>query len=117
MEQLLSLLLHAAKVAQVHHWKCKSFAKHLALGELYDALSGLSDDLAEMYMGKYGSEAPISTGPWPFDEVDPNVFVTSLFVKLEELKPSIPQDGFITSKYEELQGAVSRVKYKLDNLR
>ena len=39
MENIIRNLLMAQRAAHVHHWKTKSFAIHLALGELYEALT------------------------------------------------------------------------------
>lgn len=137
MDKVLSILFKARNVAHVHHWKVKSFSLHLALGELYEALIGFADSLAEMYMGRYGTDITIGhahhhdeyprDGAVPslpqapdhhcFSEQDPIEFIRQLDCCLEELKLCIPQDGFLINKYEELQGLVSQTKYKMENLR
>jgi hypothetical protein len=118
MENLLALLLQARNVAHIHHWKTKSFAQHLALGELYDLLSSMADSLAEMYMGAHGDLNDIAhdehTG---WDKHDALGFIVQLHQGLEELKRSIPQEEWFVNKYEELQGSVAQIKYKLEQLR
>lgn len=117
MATLIGTLLKAQNVSQMWHWKVKRLSQHLALGELYDTLTTLTDDLAEMYMGKYGTEFHVELSePNPFSEQDPLEFVMQLDKFLEDQKEQIPQDGFIINKYEELQGDVSRIIYKLQNL-
>lgn len=117
MANLVGNLLKAQNVAKMWHWKVKRLSQHLALGELYDSLDKLTDQLAEMYMGKYGTEFHIVlSDPNPFSEQDPLEFVMQLDKFLEDQKEQIPQDGFIINKYEELQGDVSTVLYKLQNL-
>ena len=117
MEQLLSTLFKARDVAQVHHWRTKSFAAHLALGELYDALVTFADTMAEMYMGKYGTNIVLPEGPNGFDQVDSVRFISQLDETLNGLREAIPQDGFLLNTYDEIQGLVSQIKYKLENLR
>jgi hypothetical protein len=118
MANLLSYLLIARNVAHMWHWKVKSFAQHMALGELYEALEEYADELAEMYMGVYGDNIHISlSDPNPFSEQDPIEFVNQLNTWLHDQHDKIQQDGFIVNKFEELQAAVATVKYKLENLR
>ena len=57
MEELASLLLQSRTQAHSFHLGVKgigSHSAHLALGEYYDAISGLIDGLVETYQGKEG---------------------------------------------------------------
>ena len=118
MENVLRILMMAQRCAHMWHWKVKSFAQHIALGDLYDGLTKLMDELAEMYMGKYGTEGHIPlSDPSGFSEQDPVEFVRQLHTTLEDLATTFPQDGFIVNKYQELQALVATTKYKLENLR
>ena len=117
MANLVSTLLQAINVAKIWHWKVRSFSAHLALGELYDGLTTATDELTEMYMGRYGTEFHIElSNPNPFSEQDHVEFVRQLDSFLDHQHGVIPQDGFIVNKFEELQALVSTVKYKLENL-
>lgn len=118
MANLIGQLLKATNVAKMWHWKVKSFAQHLALGELYDGLNTLTDELMEMYMGRFGTEAhvPLSE-PNAFSEQDPIEFIRQLDDFLTSQEQRLPQVGFIVNKYQELQAMVSTIKYKLENLK
>lgn len=117
MENLVGNLLKAANVAKMWHWKVKRFGQHIALGELYDALDEKTDEIMEMYMGRYGTDAHIPmSDPNVFSEQDPIEFVRQLDSFLEDQHSVIPQDGWLVNKFEELQADVSRVRYKLENL-
>lgn len=117
MANLISVLMKARDVAHMWHWKVKSFSLHMALGELYEGLGDFMDELMEMYMGKYGTEAHVEmSDPNPFSEQDPLEFVRQLSDFLEAQHDVIPQDGFIVNKFEEVQAMVSKVKYKMENL-
>lgn len=117
MANLVTYLLKARDTAHRHHWKVKSFSMHLALGELYDEMLNLTDELFEMYMGKYGTDDNIELSvPNPFNQQDPLDFVQQLVAFLAEQKSRIPQDGWLINKFEELEGIVQRTFYKLENL-
>ena len=117
MENLLALLIQARDTSHVLHWKTKSFAKHVALGELYELLTTFADALAEMAIGdseQMGDIAWDTQTGW--NKTDERAFLAQLHEALEQLKPTIPQKDWLINKYEELQGEVARVKYKIDNL-
>lgn len=116
MENFLAILLQAQNVAHIHHWKTKSFALHLALGELYELLTSMADSIAEMYISK-GSELGTlpMTEPHVFAGLDmssPLGFIEQLWSFLESAKSQIPQDDWLINKYEELQASVAQIRYK-----
>ena len=119
MENIIRNLLMAQRAAHVHHWKTKSFAIHLALGELSEALTAVADELAEMYLGGVGTNEITITQSDPnhFSEQCPVEFIQQLDRVLEELQTSFPQVGYLVNKYQELQGFVARTKYKIENLK
>lgn len=118
MEELLGTLFQARNVAHILHWKTKSFAAHLALGDLYDSLVTFADDLAEMYMGRHGTDFKIDlNNSSDFDQEDAVNFIGQLDSKLESVKDSFAQEGFLINKFEEVQALVSQTKYKLENLK
>jgi DNA-binding ferritin-like protein len=107
----------AQRCTQVHHWQTKSFAKHLALGELYDAISEKMDEIAEMFIGISGITVdPAQSDANAFSQQDPVDFVRQLHEFLLAAHDTIPAEGGLLNKFEELQGEVARVKYKLEQL-
>lgn len=118
MENVIRNLFMAQRCAHVHHWKVKSLSLHLALGELYDGLTQFADELMEMYMGAYSADEIhiAQSDPNHFSEQDPIEFIQQLHTVLAELAGSIPQDGFLVNKYQELQGMVAKIKYKMERL-
>lgn len=48
--------------AHLFHLSSRSYAQHVALGDFYDALTGLTDKYAEVYMGL---ESQITSWPVP----------------------------------------------------
>jgi hypothetical protein len=117
MATLISHLLKARNTAHMWHWRVKSFSMHMALGELYEEMLDLTDELFEMYMGMYGTDAHVELGGENgFSEGDPIDFIQQLSVLLKVFEKQIPQDGTLVGKYQELQGLVARTKYKMVNL-
>lgn len=58
-EQFVSMALLGRDLAQLAHWKTKSYAEHKALGEFYDGLLDLIDGFVEQYQGYYGKRMDI----------------------------------------------------------
>ena len=54
MASFLATLLHSATNAHFMHWTTNSFSQHMALGEYYDEIVELTDQLGEAYFGCYG---------------------------------------------------------------
>ena len=118
MDNILRNLLMAQRCAHVHHWRVKSLSLHLALGELYELLTDFADELAEYYMGMSGQTVnPPQSDPNHFSEQDPIEFIRQLHDVLSDLKSTVPNEGLLINKYEELQGEVAKIKYKMENLK
>jgi hypothetical protein len=54
MSSLIQLFLQIQQQIRLYHWKTKSYARHVASGELYSKLDKLVDDFIETYQGKLG---------------------------------------------------------------
>lgn len=112
---LVSALFSARDKAHQLHLRTRSFAAHIALGELYDGLLGLADQIAEVVQGKYGVMEPVVSTPSVGD--DPVAFIHELASWAETAHSYIPAgDTFINNLVDEMQALVYRAKYKLDNL-
>jgi len=116
INNIIRNLLMAQRCAHVHHWRVKSLSLHLALGELYELLTDFADELAEFYMGMSGETVnPPQSDPNHFSEQDPLEFIRQLHDVLSDL--SVGLEGPLQNKFQELQFAVDKVKYKMENLR
>lgn len=57
IEQLIARVFYARNLAHFEHWRAKgdgSFARHVALGDFYDAVIDALDPLVEAYQGLHG---------------------------------------------------------------
>lgn len=54
IEELVSRVFAARNLAQLAHWKTKSYSQHMALGDFYDSIIDQLDALVEAYQGQFG---------------------------------------------------------------
>lgn len=54
MERLIARLFLVRDIAHREHLKTTSYARHMALGDFYDAVVDKADAIAEAYQGKFG---------------------------------------------------------------
>ena len=54
LQQYIFDIQHFTNALKFFHWQTKIYAKHIALGELFDGATELVDDFTETAMGKYG---------------------------------------------------------------
>lgn len=110
-------LFACADIIKIAHLKAKgpgSYAQHVALGELYDALTDMADDITETIQG-YKGILTISIPATSFQE--PVGYIkskrASLISMLEKIEEEMPD---VSNKLQDLIGIMSRTLYKLENL-
>ncbi len=54
LQQYIQDVVQLQTQIKFFHWQTKIYAKHNALGELYNTITGNIDEFAEIAMGKYG---------------------------------------------------------------
>jgi hypothetical protein len=118
MEQIIATLFAARDQAHSLHLKTRSFAAHVALGDLYDAIIELADVLSEMHQGKYGiMQLPTGSLGQLVATDDPVVFIRQFAVWAEAARAVFaPVDTFIQNEWDTLLKEIYRTKYKLENL-
>lgn len=114
---LVSELFSARDKAHQLHLRSKSFAAHMALGDFYDGVLDLADQIAETAQGKYGILEPIAASSIPGD--DAQGFIAGLTTWLDHVAHGcVPaEDTFLHNLIDEVQALAYRTKYKLDNLK
>lgn len=117
MDNIIAQLFAARDIAHAIHLRTRSFSQHLALGEFYENIVGLTDRLAESYQGRYGPLDIRLTTDVPFSTVDAVSFITSVSVwATETVKPTLPTDSFLLNQWDEILTLVNLTKYKLERL-
>ena len=96
--------------------KTRSFAAHLALGDLYEALVDMADTLAEIHQGKYGIMGTVPSSV-DFSGMSALEFIHTLVSWAEDARKCLnPDDTPIVNEWDTLLGTMYRAKYKLENL-
>lgn len=54
IEKLVAKVFATRNAAHLAHWRTKSYAQHVALGDFYDGLPGKIDTIVEMHQGAFG---------------------------------------------------------------
>jgi len=115
--KLSALLFNAGDVFHIAHLTAKgegSYARHSALGDLYDAVRSGADEITEMlysYIGVYSFVIPVSEQR---EAVSFARFLRARMVDSQKLLSSMPD---VLNKWQEIMGIVSRGIYKLENLK
>ena len=112
MNDYLGYLFAYRDAAHRMHLRTKSFAKHVALGELYDFLSDKLDELAEVVQGQQGIIDIPKKGDLPQTQ-DEQAFIAELCQVLKSERSDYPH---IQNILDEITAFCFRIKYKIDNL-
>ena len=109
---LLHFLLEAANQVRVLHWGTSSYAEHVALGDLYDAISDATDKIAEALMGAQGKRLQLKGTLELVDYAEgmPASYVAGIGQALESIA-GLPTD--ILNTRDDLLGAVHKTSYLL----
>ena len=109
---LIQFLLEAANQVRVLHWGTSSYSEHVALGDLYDAISDATDKIAEALMGAQGKRLQLKGTLELVDYAEgmPASYVAGIGQALESIT-GLPTD--ILNTRDDLLGAVHKTVYLL----
>lgn len=110
------VLLQFQNQVKILHWQTKSYAQHQAFGMLYDEISDLTDEIAEVYMGKYGrvtTNGGIHTVNT--NDVKLDAFLSAIEDQLLSFNGKLDpnRDSDILNLRDELLGKLNKVRYLL----
>ena len=112
--EFIATLLHGVTKAHMLHLTQRgagAYARHKALGELYEELGGLVDGIAEEYMG---CEGVLSTFPGQFSPpAAPEAFVQELYEYVEDNRKHLGDYSHIQNSIDNVQTLLSTTPYKL----
>jgi len=91
----------------------KSYAEHIALGDLYGSITDFADTIIESHFGLYGPQAitipkTSSTAPIPYLQAT---------YKWIDSNRSMFKETFIQNVIDEIQQNIAQTLYKLKNLK
>lgn len=112
--ELVMDLLHSATVAHIMHWQTESYAAHKALGEFYEAMPGLVDDLVEAYQGKTKVILrQFPTGEENYEQITPLAYMEYLSKELDEGRDLFGDDSEIQNLVDSVADLIDSTMYKL----
>jgi DNA-binding ferritin-like protein len=111
MAMFAATMLHSATNTHFFHWNTDSFSKHMALGEYYEEIVELVDDLVESYMGCYEQ---IKTFPSVYHQPKEAVkYMESLKNFVDDARKDLPQETQIQNIIDEIAQLIDSTLYKL----
>jgi hypothetical protein len=112
MDKIINFMVQFEQQLRVYHWQTKSYARHMAYGGTYDALSDLIDAFVESYMGKYGrvSINPIQISNM-ISENDIEVQLTSFMKVMDLCTLACKNDTDLLNIKDEMLAQATKLKY------
>jgi hypothetical protein len=119
MNEYVGTLFQSRNQAHIYHLQTPSYAKHMALNDYYEDIVDLIDSLVEGYQGKYeilkGYKMLGTLKDWKDDE-DIVKYFEQLARYCELKREKLPQDGFLTNVYDDIDSLIRSTLYKLKRL-
>lgn len=112
--ELVMDLLHSATVAHIMHWQTESYAAHKALGEFYEAMPGLIDDVVEAYQGK--TKIILKNFPMEmesYEDMTPIAYMEYLSKELEDGRGLFGPESEIQNLVDSIAELIDSTMYKL----
>ena len=115
--ELIERVFTTRNLVHFAHWGTKSYASHMALGELYDAIVEQVDDIVETYQGEFGLLEGLCT-----EKAEATEDILSVIKgDADWLKANRSQiaNGSkpIENELDTLTGCYNKIIYKLTNLK
>lgn len=120
IEQLVSKVFYTRNAAHLEHWKTKgvgSYARHMALGDFYDALVDNIDSIVEAYQGHFDLIAAVQPIPGPLLPKDILEHIADECDWIDENREKIAKNmAGIENLVDNLSATYMSALYKLRNL-
>lgn len=110
--EFFAVLLMAAPYAHMLHLQTRSYAEHMALGDFYEALPGLVDDLIEAYQGCYGLVMDYPNPKLPALD-NPAGMLMGLNEYIKANRKAVADESQIQNLIDEVAALVDATLYKL----
>jgi hypothetical protein len=108
---LFSRMFAARDEAHILHLSSKSYAEHTALGDFYDKLIELTDEIIETYQGKYGLIKIEHNSDDKFDSA--KEFLDDFTKTLVDSRELLEDDEHLANILDEITGLAYRTLYKI----
>jgi hypothetical protein len=117
LQQFIADVQHFSNALKFFHWQTKIYAKHIALGELFDDITDLVDEFTETAMGKYG-RIDVEGLSYDFVNISDKNVITAIDDMIEKSinltdVMDARKDTDLLNLRDELMGKCNRTKYLL----
>ena len=114
----VKFLLEAQVQFKIIHWQTKGYARHNALGMIYDTLTDLIDTFVEESMGKYGrfvlEEEDKTIQLQNLSEMNTKAMINTIAQSLVQFTDEFdPTDTNLLNVRDEMLGSVYKLSYLL----
>lgn len=116
IDELISKTFAMRDAAHREHWRTKSYAQHIALGEFYEALPDLVDEFVECYQGMFDvvGDFSVALSVGDFDMVEN---MQDDIDWMEAMRDDICQeDASLGNLYDQIVALYQRTLFKLKRL-
>lgn len=113
LEEIASKLIYFDVQLHMLHWKTTSYARHMAIGELYEYIQDFNDGVIEKLMGYTGQMVKTFKIPPVSDMADEEVIVDDLLSFASGLKAFANKNNYhdIGNLADALSGEAAKTKY------
>ena len=116
IEQLVAKVFASRNNAHLQHWRTKSYAVHKALGNFYEDVIDIIDDLVEAYQGNFSLIGEVPDVEQNHNK-DPIKMLTADVTWIAQNRSEIAQEvDALENIIDELTGLYLKTLYKLENL-
>lgn len=116
VEEFVSRMFMLRDAAHTAHWATKSYAEHVALNELYDAIPDRVDAFIEAYQGFYGLIGPVKPMPYARDNIMKQVQEQAAWLEKNGEAVSRENDA-LENLLQDVKALLATTYYKLKNLK
>jgi len=115
--KFLGTLMSSRTQAHIFHLQTPSFAAHKALDKYYNDIVDHIDSYAEMAQGRYGIIRGYNMPGQIFEDDSAVKYFLGLQKFVDEIRKTLPQDGELNNRVDEISGLISSTIYKLKFLK
>ena len=112
IERLVSILLADRDFGHRAHWRTKSYAQHMALGDFYDPLPGFADELVECWQGCEQELADIPATP-SVAAKEPLAHITARIAEFRKIRRTLDDVPEFQNQIDTIVSHYQKTAYKL----
>jgi hypothetical protein len=114
IEQLAARVFAARNIVHREHWKTKSYSQHMALGDFYEQVIGVIDEIIEVYQGRYGLIPAFTVADQKVASIETYLLNEAIWIETNRSK--FATCSGVLALIDDLIAVYLRTNYKLTHL-